>query len=238
MKLLNKKLFMKLSIILFFLNKKFFCRLSVASLLFTSFSCSNLTLEESIKEISGSLQNPEEQSSQVSEASVSKNSQTPEAKTEDISQAPEESIQETSQTPQKKIKKTSSEYVNSLLPEARRIEKEYGIPLDLTIAIAREESGNGDYVIGEGNHFGLRCDSDDCITLEKNGRQISYETCPEVSECFNIFAESVKALTGDKKITVRRLYRNGYATSPQWVRKVRTIRKEVRRTLSKADIKY
>lgn len=85
-------------------------------------------------------------------------------------------------------KKTDSEYVNSLLPEARRIQKEYGIPLDLTIAIARHESGNGDYVIGKGNHFGLRCDSDDCITLEKNGRLISYETCPDVSECFNIFA--------------------------------------------------
>lgn len=207
---------MKSPIVLFFLNKKFFCRLSIASLLFTSFSCSNLALEESIKEITGSPSNTEEQSPQVSEASVG----------------------ETSQTPQKKIKKTSSEYVNLLLPEARRIEKEYDIPLDLTIAIAREESGNGDYVIGEGNHFGLRCDSDDCITLEKNGQQISYETCPEVSECFNIFAESVKALTGDRKITVRRLYRNGYATSPKWVRKVRTIRKEVRRTLSKADIKY
>lgn len=229
---------MKSPIVLFFLNKKFFCRLSLASLLFTNFSCSNLALEENIKKISGSLQNTEEQSPQVSSASIEETSQTPEAKTEDTSQAPEKSIQENSQTPQKKIKKTSSEYVNLLLPEARRIEKEYGIPLDLTIAIAREESGNGDYIIGQGNHFGLRCASDDCITLEKNGQQISYETCPEVSECFNIFAESVKALTGDKEVTVRRLYRNGYATSPKWVKKVRTIRKEVRRTLSKADIKY
>ena len=227
MKLLNKMMSMKSPIILGFFNKKFFCRLSIASLLFTSFSCSNLALEENIQGILRSSTNTEEQSPQVSEASVEETSQTPEAKTED-----------TSQTPEKKIKKTSSEYVNLLLPEARRIEKEYGIPLDLTIAIARQESGNGDYVIGKGNHFGLRCDSDDCITLEKNGQQISYETCPEVSECFNIFAESVKALTGERKVTLRRLYRNGYATSPQWVKKVRTIRKEVRRTLSEADIKY
>ncbi len=227
MKLLNKMIFRKSSIILFFLNKKFFCRLSIASLLFTSFSCSNLALEENIQGILRSSTNIEEQSSQVSEASVEDTSQTSETKTED-----------TSQTPEKKIKKTSSEYVNLLLPEARRIEREYGIPLDLTIAIARQESGNGDYVIGQGNHFGLRCASDDCITLEKNGQQISYETCPDISECFDIFAESVKALTGDKKITLRRLYRNGYATSPQWVRKVRTIRKEVRRTLSEANIKY
>ena len=124
------------------------------------------------------------------------------------------------------------------MPEARRIEKEYGIPLDMTLAIARQESGNGDYIIGKGNHFGLRCASDDCITLEKNGQLISYETCPDVSECFNIFAKSLRELSGDKKITLRRLYRNGYATSPTWVRKVRTIRKEVRKTLSKANIKY
>ena len=135
-------------------------------------------------------------------------------------------------------KKTDSKYVNSLLPEAQRIKQEYGIPLDITIAIARQESGNGDYVIGKGNHFGLRCDSDDCITLKKNGRQISYETCPDVSECFNIFAESVKALAGDKPITLIRLYQNGYATSTTWVKRVKTIRQEVRQTLSEAGIEY
>ena len=135
-------------------------------------------------------------------------------------------------------KKTDSEYVNSLLPEARRIQKEYGIPLDLTIAIARQESGNGEYIIGKGNHFGLRCDSDDCITLEKNGRMINYETCPDISECFNIFAESINALTGDKPITTQRLYQNGYATSPNWVKRVNVIRKEVQQTLSEAGIKY
>lgn len=139
---------------------------------------------------------------------------------------------------QTSTKKTDSDYVNSLLPEAQRIKKEYGVPLDLTIAIARQESGNGDYIIGKGNHFGLRCDSDDCITIEKNGRMIEYETCPDVSECFNIFAESIQALTGDKPPTLERIYRNGYATSPQWVEKVRVIRKEVQETLSKAGIKY
>ena len=135
-------------------------------------------------------------------------------------------------------KKTDSEYINSILPQARRIEKEYGIPLDLTLAIARQESGNGDYVIGKNNHFGLRCDSDDCITLEKRGQMIEYETCPQISECFNIFAGSVKALTGDKPITTQRLYNNGYATSRTWVRKVNTIRREVQQTLSEAGIKY
>ena len=135
-------------------------------------------------------------------------------------------------------KKTDSAYVNKILPEAQRIQQEYGIPLDLTIAIARQESGNGDYVIGKGNHFGLRCDSDDCITLEKNGQMISYETCPQISECFNIFAESIKALTADDPVTLNAIYENGYATSPHWVERVRTIRQEVRQTLSEAGIKY
>ena len=135
-------------------------------------------------------------------------------------------------------KKTDSEYVNNLLPEARRIQKKYGIPIDLTIAIARHESGNGEYIIGQGNHFGLRCDSDDCITLEKNGQMINYETCPDTSECFDIFAESIKALGGKKPITPQELYQNGYATSPTWVERVNTIRKEVQQTLSEAGIKY
>jgi len=139
---------------------------------------------------------------------------------------------------QQSAKKTNSEYINSILPQAKRIKKEYGIPLDLTLAIARQESGNGDYIIGKGNHFGLRCDSDDCITLEKNGQMINYETCPQISECFNIFAESVNALTGDEPITIQRLHQNGYATSPTWAKRVRTIRKEVQQTLSEAGIKY
>ena len=149
-----------------------------------------------------------------------------------IAFVPATSAQQTS------IKKTSSQYINRLLPEAQRIQKEYGIPLDITLAIARQESGNGDYVIGKGNHFGLRCASDDCITLEKNGRLIEYETCPDVSECFNIFAESIKDLVEDDPMTLNRIYQKGYATSPHWVERVKTIREEVRQTLSEAGIEY
>ena len=155
-----------------------------------------------------------------------------------IAVAQEQSPQKTNAAQQGSARTTDSEYVNYLLPEARRIQKKYGIPLDLTIAIARHESGNGDYIIGKGNHFGLRCDSDDCITLEKNGQMISYETCPDTSECFDIFAESIKALGGKKPFTTQELYRNGYATSPTWVERVNTIRKEVQQTLSEAGIKY
>ena len=155
-----------------------------------------------------------------------------------IAVAQEQSPKKTNAAQQGSAKTTDSEYVNNLLPEARRIQKIYGIPIDLTIAIARHESGNGEYIIGKGNHFGLRCDSDDCITLEKNGQMINYETCPDTSECFDIFAESIKALGGKKPFTTQELYRNGYATSPTWVERVDVIRKEVQQTLSEAGIKY
>ncbi len=45
---------------------------------------------------------------------------------------------------QQSAKKTDSDYLNQILPEARRIQQEYGVPFDLTLAIARQESGNGD----------------------------------------------------------------------------------------------
>jgi hypothetical protein len=56
----------------------------------------------------------------------------------------------------------------------------------LPSAIARWESGNGEQIIGKNNHFGLRCSSDSCVTIEKNGQAIEYETCPDASECFNL----------------------------------------------------
>ena len=76
------------------------------------------------------------------------------------------------------------------------------------------------------------------ITLEKNGRQIEYETCPEVAECFTIFAESIKALSDKGPISLQEIYENGYATSPLWVKRVKTIRQEVRQTLTDAGIEY
>lgn len=212
---------MKLSIINKILAPKYLRNLAFLAILLFIVACNNST----------------KQNNTESENAANSNIETTTAKTQSTE---EQDTQEAIDNQQTSIKeqKTSSKYINSLLPEATRIKEEYGIPLDITLAIAREESGNGDHIIGKGNHFGLRCASDDCITLEKHGQTISYENCPDVSECFNIFAKTIIDLTGDKGITLRRLYRNGYATSPNWVRRVGKIRKEVRRTLSKADIKY
>lgn len=130
--------------------------------------------------------------------------------------------------------KTDKPYINRLLPEAQRIEQEYGVPVATTLAIAIHETGWGKYEIGQNNHFGLRCASDDCTTLNKNGAAISYETCPDEAECFNMFAESVTELAKGKPSDLRVIYKNGYATSPQWVSKVRRIRRQVKKTLEAA----
>lgn len=83
----------------------------------------------------------------------------------------------------------------------------------------------------------MRCNGNDCITIEKNGQAIEYETCPDVSECFNLFAESINALV-DRPITAQKLYQNGYATGSGWVDKINTIRNSVQQTRSEAGIKY
>ena len=130
--------------------------------------------------------------------------------------------------------KTDKPYINSLLPEAQRIEQEYGIPVATTVAIAIHETGWGKHEIGQNNHFGLRCASDDCVTLSHSGADISYETCPDEAECFNMFAESLTELSQGEPSDLRVIYQNGYATSPKWVNKVRRIRRQVRKTLKAA----
>ena len=132
--------------------------------------------------------------------------------------------------------KTDRPYLNRLLPEAQRIHQEFGIPVDTTLAIAIHETGWGKYEIGQNNHFGLRCASEDCTTLSKNGRGIRYETCPDESECFDMFAKSLVELSNGQPNDLRVIYKNGYATSPSWVRKVRRIRRQVRKTLQEAGV--
>ena len=134
------------------------------------------------------------------------------------------------------LPETDRPYLNKLLPEARRIQQEHGIPIDLTMAIAIQETGWGKHEIGQNNHFGLRCASDDCVTLNKDGANIRYETCPNEAECFNLFAKTLNELSDGNPGDVRALYRNGYATSPRWVRKVKSLRRQVRKTLNKAGI--
>ena len=133
--------------------------------------------------------------------------------------------------------RTDRPYLNRLLPEAQRIQQEYGIPIETTLAIAVHETGWGKFEIGKNNHFGLRCASGDCITLTNNsGANVLYETCPDEAECFDIFARSLTELSNGQPSDLAVIYKNGYATSPSWVRKVRRIRRQVRRTLKKAGI--
>ena len=135
------------------------------------------------------------------------------------------------------LPETDRPYLNKLLPEARRIQQEHVIPIDVTMAIAIQETGWGKHEIGQNNHFGLRCTSDDCVTLNKNGANIRYETCPDQAECFNLFAKTLNELSDGNPGNIRALYRNGYASSPRWVRKVKRLRRQVRKTLDESGIR-
>ncbi|MGF1479136.1 MAG: glucosaminidase domain-containing protein [Cyanophyceae cyanobacterium] len=128
---------------------------------------------------------------------------------------------------------TAKPYINQLLPEAARIQQEQGIPVEMTLAIAILETGWGKHVIGQNNHFGLRCVSDDCVARVKRGRTIQYETCPDPSECFNIFATTVDKLTNGEVANIDKLAEN-YASGANWSRKVKRIQKRVRKILNQA----
>ena len=170
----------------------------------------------------------------ASDAASSERNKTAEASAETATEGA--SVSTDSAATAKSTPETDRPYLNQLLPEAQRIRQEYGIPLETTLAIAVHETGWGKFEIGKNNHFGLRCVSDDCITLNKNGADIRYETCPDETECFDIFAESLTELSNGKPGDLSVIYQNGYATSPSWVRKVRRIRRQVRKTLKKAGI--
>lgn len=128
---------------------------------------------------------------------------------------------------------TSKPYINQLLPQAARIEQEHSIPVDMTMAIAILETGWGKHVVGENNHFGLRCISDDCVARVKRGRTIRYESCPELAECFDTFAQTVNELTDGEVANVDKLAQE-YASGANWARKVKKIQKQVNKILNRA----
>jgi len=132
------------------------------------------------------------------------------------------------------ITRTKDPYINRLLPQANRIRRKYGIPVDLTLAIAIHETGYGKHVIGQNNHFGLKCRTKDCVTLASRTGTHQWENCSDPSPCFDIFAKSIRNLSDGNFKNLKKIRREGYAVSPQWTRKVRRIRQSVRRQLKKA----
>ncbi len=137
--------------------------------------------------------------------------------------------------PNLSVKKTSDAYINRLLPEAKRIRRQYGVPVDLTLAIAIQETGYGKYTIGQNNHFGLKCKSQDCVTVTTNGQAAQWENCANPSPCFDTFAQTVQKLSGKDYNDLEKIRQAGYATSPDWTDKVREVRSTVRSTLKAAQ---
>ena len=137
--------------------------------------------------------------------------------------------------PNLSVKKTSDSYINRLLPQAKRIRRQYGIPVDLTLAIAIQETGYGKYTIGQDNHFGLKCKSQDCVTVTANGTATQWENCADLAPCFDTFAKTIQKLSGKDYSNLEKIRQAGYATSPGWTEKVRQVRSTVRSTLKAAQ---
>jgi flagellum-specific peptidoglycan hydrolase FlgJ len=136
--------------------------------------------------------------------------------------------------PNLSVKNTSDAYINRLLPEAKRIRRKYGVPVDLTLAIAIQETGYGKYTIGQNNHFGLKCKSHDCIGVTTGGQTTQWENCMDAAPCFDTFAQTIKQLAGNDFNNLEKIRQAGYATSPDWTEKVQAVRQTVRNTLKEA----
>lgn len=137
--------------------------------------------------------------------------------------------------PNLSVTHTPDPYINRLLPQAKRISREYGIPIDLTLSIAIQETGYGKYVIGQNNHFGLKCKSNDCVTVPGSASTARWENCTDATLCFDTFAKTIDRLAkNDNFEDLRKIRRAGYATSPEWTQKVSTIRQSVRDVLQQA----
>lgn len=195
---------------------------SIATVATYLVSCSSEPTSSSSPQASSGVQENASPSNQAS--SSPKEDSTADAQNSADSPEPKQSVAQL---------KTSKPYINQLLPEAARIQKEHGIPIDVTLAIAMLETGWGKHVIGKNNHFGLRCASDDCVARVKQGRTIQYETCPNPSECFNLFAETVNKLTAGDVSNVDKLSQE-YASGSRWAKKVKQIQKRVNKILDKA----
>jgi flagellum-specific peptidoglycan hydrolase FlgJ len=129
---------------------------------------------------------------------------------------------------------TADAYINRLLPEVKRIRRQYGIPMDLTLAIAIQETGYGKSVIGQNNHFGLKCKSSDCVTISQGTQTTQWENCANPTPCFDTFALTIERLAKDDFEDLSKIRRAGYATSPDWTQKVSKVRQSVRNVLKQA----
>ena len=161
--------------------------------------------------------------------------QGPKSSTDVSSETDQADVSSETDQAEQAITRTADPYINRLLPEAKRIRKKYGIPLDLTLAIAAHETGYGKYVIGQNNHFGLKCRTKDCVTLTGRRGSKQWENCSDPAPCFDIFAKSIQDLSDGEFKNLKKIRRQGYAVSPQWTRKVRKIRRTVRRQLKQAQ---
>lgn len=147
---------------------------------------------------------------------------------------------------------TSNAYINRVYPLAKRLNEQRGIPISMTIALARHETGNGRSVIAQNNHWGIKCLGNDCVTVKtqeevggvKRFYNLKFESCNDVDRCLRILANTFDNLLikggGNKTLyrtnpdeAFRAIHRGGYATDSNWSNAVVRIRQETERILGR-----
>ena len=150
------------------------------------------------------------------------------------------------------LDKTKKNFVNTLLPDAKRNAARLGIQPDIIIAIAALESGWGQHVIKEANGassynlFGIKAhNSKSPYTMHKTTEYIN-NTPVIVDEPFRKFDNTASAVTGfadfllnnpryekaldsntNNKQFLHELQRAGYATDPEYANKAIEVLKQV-----------
>lgn len=158
--------------------------------------------------------------------------------------------------PQGAVDKSSPDaFIRSVMPYAKQVEAETGIPASIMVGIASNETGYGRAVAGN-NYFGIKgsnprtgANTGAVPTWEViNGQRVNindtFRAYDNPADSFRDFADFLKSNpryapalqtlreTGDPEAFIRAVHAAGYATDPNWSSQVLSIAKNVPDTAS------
>ena len=118
-------------------------------------------------------------------------------------------------------------YQQSLYPTSKEIAEKYGINPAITLAIASHETADGQAVIGENNHWGIKGSEVTTATTEFYGGQMVYQELGFADkDSDRLFAETVVNILEEKGESPELTYTDPiralevigdiYATDPNW----------------------
>ena len=137
--------------------------------------------------------------------------------------------------PQQPKPESISEDGKSLEAIAARLESEYGIPSDFTIAVGNHESGNGSAVIGVDNWFGVKASPNAIATSTHHTTEFYGGSEVGITDSFcadgcadsfartvvNILKEQGKSPRGMSPDAIATSLDGRYASDPEWASKIK-----------------